>query len=48
MIRRIVTIDEKIEKQKEVVSKAKDKYDFALNELKILMKRSVICRVKNY
>ncbi len=39
MARRNIPIDEKIERQKEVVAKAKDKYDAALNELKILMKK---------
>ena len=39
MARRNISIDERIEKQKEVVSKAKDKYDAALNELKIMMKK---------
>lgn len=32
-----ISIDEKIEKQKEVVSKAKDKYDAAVAELEKLM-----------
>ena len=39
MARRKMTIDEKIERQKEVVSKAKDKYDAALDELKELMEK---------
>lgn len=39
MARRSISIEEKIEKQKEVVAKAKVKYDVALNELKILMKK---------
>lgn len=39
MARRNIPIDEKIERQKEVVAKAKDKYDAALNELKDLMKK---------
>ena len=34
MARKKITIDERIERQKEVVSKAKDKYDAALDELK--------------
>ena len=39
MARRSISIDEKIEKQKEVVEKAKVKYDVTLDELKILMKK---------
>ncbi len=39
MARRSVSIEEKIEKQKEVVAKAKVKYESALDELKILMKK---------
>lgn len=39
MARRSISIDEKIERQKEVVAKAKDKYDDALNGLKTLMKK---------
>lgn len=39
MGRRSISIDEKIAKQKEVVSAMKDKYDSALNELSILMKK---------
>jgi hypothetical protein len=39
MGRRSISIDEKIAKQKEVVSVMKDKYDSALNELSILMKK---------
>jgi hypothetical protein len=39
MGRRSISIDEKISKQKEVVSAMKDKYDSALNELNILMKK---------
>jgi len=39
MARRSVSIEEKIDRQKEVVAKAKDKYDDALNELKMLMKK---------
>lgn len=39
MARTRITIEEKIEKQKEVVSKAKDKYDAALSELEKLMSR---------
>lgn len=39
MARRSISIEEKIEKQKEVVAKAKAKYDVALDELKILMKK---------
>ena len=37
MARRIITIDEKIERAKLKVSKAKDSYDEALSELKNLM-----------
>lgn len=39
MARRSISIDEKIAKQKEVVSAIKDKYDAALDELAILMKK---------
>jgi len=39
MGRRSISIDEKIAKQKEVVSQAKDKYDSSLNELNLLMKK---------
>ena len=39
MARRKITIDERIERQKEVVSKAKDRYDAALDELKELMEK---------
>ena len=39
MARRSISIDEKIARQKEVVSAAKDKYDSALDELNILMKK---------
>lgn len=39
MARRSISIDEKIAKQKEVVSAIKDKYDVALDELAILMKK---------
>lgn len=39
MARRKITIDEKIERQKEVVSRAKDRYDAALEELKELMEK---------
>ena len=39
MGRRSISIDEKIAKQKEVVSAMKDKYDSALNVLNILMKK---------
>jgi hypothetical protein len=39
MGRQSITIDEKISKQKEVVSAMKDKYDSVLNELNILMKK---------
>jgi hypothetical protein len=39
MDRRSISIDEKIKKQKEVVSLAKDKYEAALNELNVLVKK---------
>jgi hypothetical protein len=39
MARRSISIDEKTERQKEAVAKAKDKYDDALNGLKTLMKK---------
>jgi predicted nuclease with TOPRIM domain len=39
MARKRVTIDEKIERQKEVVSRIKDKYDAALDELERLMQK---------
>lgn len=39
MGRRSISIDEKIARQKEVVSAMKDKYDLALNELNALMKK---------
>lgn len=39
MARRSIAIDEKISKQKEVVSSLKDKYDAALDELANLMKK---------
>lgn len=39
MARRSISIDEKIKRQKEVVAMAKDKYDAALNELNILLKK---------
>lgn len=37
MARRIISIDEKIKKQKEVVASTKDKYDAAVNELNLLI-----------
>jgi hypothetical protein len=37
MARKTYTIEEKIELQKQVVSKAKDKYDNAVEELEKLM-----------
>lgn len=37
MARRSISIDEKIERAKEVVSRAKGKYDAALDELEKLM-----------
>lgn len=39
MARRSISIDEKIKKQKEEVVTAKDKYDAAVNELNILIKK---------
>lgn len=39
MARRSISLDEKIKKQQEVVSAAKDKYDAALNELNHLIKK---------
>ncbi len=39
MAKRSISIDEKIKKQKEVVATAKDKYDAALNELNLLIKK---------
>ena len=39
MARQSISIDEKIKKQKEVVASAKDKYDAAVNELNILIKK---------
>ncbi|MGN0672256.1 MAG: hypothetical protein ACI4KE_06440 [Anaerovoracaceae bacterium] len=39
MARKRITIDEKIEFQKDVVSKAKDKYEAALDELNRLMQK---------
>lgn len=39
MARVRITIEEKIERQKEVVSKIKDKYDEALDELERLMQK---------
>lgn len=39
MARRSIAIDEKISRQKEVVSSLKDKYDAALDELANLMKK---------
>lgn len=39
MARRSISIDEKIERQKDVVSAAKDKYDAALAELDRLMQK---------
>lgn len=39
MARKRTTIDEKIELQKDVVSKAKDKYEAALDELNRLMQK---------
>jgi len=37
MVRRTISIDEKIERAKETVSRAKTKYDAALDELEKLM-----------
>lgn len=39
MARRSISLEEKIEKQKDLVAKTKAKYDVALDELKILMKK---------
>lgn len=39
-IRRTITIDDKIEQQKAIVLKAKDKYDAALAELERLEKKN--------
>ena len=39
MGRRSIAIDEKIKKQKEVVAIAKDKYEAALDELNLLIKK---------
>ncbi len=39
MARRSIPIDEKIARQKETVAKAKDKYESALDALKILMNK---------
>lgn len=39
MARRTISIEEKIQQQKDVVSKAKDKYEAALEELERLMKK---------
>lgn len=44
--RKRITIDEKIERQKEVVSKTKDKYDAALDELNRLMQKREEARRK--
>ena len=41
-----VTIEEKIERQKEVVSRIKDKYDAALDELEKLMQKREELRKK--
>ena len=39
MAKRSISIDEKIKKQKEVVASTKDKYDAAVNELNLLIKK---------
>lgn len=39
MARRRITIDEKIQQQKQIVSNIKDKYDAAVSELEQLMKK---------
>lgn len=39
MARRSISIEDKINQQKEVVSKAKDRYDAAVAELEKLMKK---------
>ena len=46
MARKRTTIDEKIELQKDVVSKAKDKYEAALDELNRLMQKREEARRK--
>lgn len=46
MARKRITIDEKIELQKDVVSKAKDKYEAALDELNRLMQKREEARRK--
>ncbi|MGL6199665.1 MAG: ErpK protein [Lachnospiraceae bacterium] len=39
MARRRITIDEKIQQQKHIISNIKDKYDAAVSQLEQLMKR---------
>ena len=39
MAKRSISIDEKIKKQKDVVATSKDKYEAALNELNLLIKK---------
>ena len=46
MARRSIPIEEKIETQKEVVSKAKDKYEAELDKLEKLMKNREELRCK--
>lgn len=47
MARRSIPIEEKIETQKEVVSKAKDKYEAELDKLEKLMKKRTNCGGKS-
>ena len=47
MARKRITIDEKIELQKAVVSKAKDKYDAELDKLNSLMQKREESRRKD-
>ena len=47
MARRSISIDEKINQQKQVVFQAKDKYDAAVAELeKLMKKRDEVCQKK--
>ena len=39
MARKRISIDDKIEQQKQVVFKAKDRYEAAVAELEVLMKK---------
>lgn len=47
MVRRKLSIDDKIEQQKLVVSKAKDRYEAELEELNQLMKNVMSCGTKS-